>query len=93
MFSRRSSLAVPASFLYELQKTNSWMSRDDFKQWSSQEFVPKVANHLEEKKLPRQALLLRNNAPSFLENEDLKSGNIKAVFLPAKITSLLQPMV
>ena len=68
------------------------MSRHDFKQWSFEEFVSKAENHFEEK-LPRQALLLINNALSYLENEDLKTGNIKAVFLPAKITNLLQPLV
>lgn len=81
--------ALPVS--YTNQK-NSWMSRDIFKQWFFDKFVPKVEKHLEEKKLPRQALLLIDNAPSHPEVEDLKSGNIKAMFLPANVTSLIQPM-
>ncbi|GBL81296.1 Jerky -like [Araneus ventricosus] len=81
--------ALPVS--YTNQK-NSYMNKDIFKQWFFDEFGPKVEKHLEEKELPRQALLLIDNAPSHLEVEDLKSGNIKAMFLPANVTSLIQPM-
>ncbi|GBL73751.1 hypothetical protein AVEN_230730-1 [Araneus ventricosus] len=68
------------------------MNTDIFKQWFFDEFVPKVEKHLEEKKLPRQALLLIDNAPSHPEIEYLKSGNIKAMFLPVNVTSLIQSM-
>ncbi|GBN40854.1 hypothetical protein AVEN_204107-1 [Araneus ventricosus] len=68
------------------------MNTDIFKQRFFDEFALKVEKHLEEKKLPRRALLLIDNAPSHPEVEDLKSGNIKAMFLPVNITSLIQPM-
>ncbi|GBN00452.1 hypothetical protein AVEN_85520-1 [Araneus ventricosus] len=68
------------------------MNTHIFKQWFFDEFVPKVEKHLEEKKLPRQALLLIDIAPSYPEVEDLKSGNIKTIFVPAYVTSLIQPM-
>ncbi|GBM60221.1 Jerky -like [Araneus ventricosus] len=86
------NIAIQALRVSHTNQKNSWMNRVIFKQWFFDEFVPKVEKHLEEKKLSRQALLFIDNALSHPEVEDLKNGNIKAMFLPANVTSLILPM-
>jgi hypothetical protein len=41
--------------------------------------------------LPRKAILV-DNAPSYPEEEELSSGDIRVIVLPPNITSLCQPM-
>lgn len=88
-FKNVSIQTLPVS--YTNQK-KAWMVRDAFKRWFFDEFVPKVEQHLEKKKLPRKALLLIDNAPSHPDVEEICSGDIKALFLPPNVTSLIQPM-
>lgn len=76
---------------YKNQKS-AWMDRDLFKLWFDEEFVPQVQNFLKSKDLPEKALLLLDNAPSHPNEEILQCGEITAMFLPANVTSLIQPM-
>lgn len=68
------------------------MNGDIFRQWFKQEFVPAVEKYLAENNLPRKAILILDNAPCHPANEELQDGDIKALFLPANVTSLCQPM-
>ncbi|KAF2900123.1 hypothetical protein ILUMI_06064 [Ignelater luminosus] len=63
-----------------------------FKSWFFGEFVPSVEKDLKQKKLPVRVLLLLDNALSHPSEEDLVKGDIKAIFLPPNVTSLIQPM-
>lgn len=76
---------------YRNQKC-AWMDCNLFRSWFLDEFVPSVEKHLTEKKLPVRALLLLDNAPSHPSQNDLVKGDIKALFLPPNVTSLIQPL-
>lgn len=68
------------------------MSAEIFEHWFKHNFVPHVKNFLDEKKLPHKALLLIDNAPSHPDESVLSVGEIKAMFFPPNVTSLIQPM-
>lgn len=76
---------------YRHQKS-AWMNSILFKEWFHNQFVPQVEKHLEKNNLPRKAVLLLDNAPSHPDQEELKDGEIKCLFLPPNVTSLCQPM-
>lgn len=71
---------------------SAWMNQQLFKDWFHSEFVPAVKKHLKSQKLPMKAALVLDNAPSHPSEEELKDGDIEAVFLPPNVTALLQPM-
>lgn len=68
------------------------MNCDIFRQWFKNELVPSVEKYLREKDLPKKAILLLDNAPSHPSVEELRDGDIKALFLPPNGTSLCQLM-
>lgn len=82
-----SSLSVS----YRNQKF-SWMDCNLFKSWFIDEFVPSVEKDLNQKKLPIRAVLLLDNAPSHPSEKELVKEDIKVIFLPPNVTSLIQPM-
>ena len=55
-------------------------------------FTPQVAKFLKSRGLPREALLLLDNAPSHPDPSILKDGNIQVLFFPPNVTSIGQPM-
>jgi hypothetical protein len=63
-----------------------------FKKWFHEEFVPGVEKFLKKSGQPRKALLLIDNAPSHASENELRSNNIKVMFLPPNVTALMQPM-
>ncbi|XP_028649015.2 jerky protein homolog-like [Erpetoichthys calabaricus] len=76
---------------YRNQK-KAWLDRALFKKWFDKQFVPKVKAFNKENGLPPRALLLIDNAPSHPEEMQLVCDDIKAIFLPPNVTSILQPM-
>lgn len=78
--------------VYYRNQKSAWMDCNLFKSWFFDEFVPSVEKDLKQKNLPVRALLLLDNAPSHPSEEDLVKGDIKALFLPPNVTSLIQPM-
>ncbi|XP_039290473.1 jerky protein homolog-like [Nilaparvata lugens] len=76
---------------YENQK-NAWMDSSIFKRWFFNEFVPSVKKFSDENNPPHQALLLLDNAPTHPDESVLVSGDIRAIFLPPNVMSLLQPL-
>lgn len=73
---------------------NAWQTRDLFKEWFFEVFVPLVKKNLNEKNLQPKAILLLDNATCHWNEEVLKTndGNIFTVFLPPNTTSLIQPL-
>lgn len=78
--------------VYYRNQKSTWMDCNLFNSWFIDEFVPSVENDLNQKKLPVRAVLLLDNAPSHPSEEELLKGDIKAIFLPPNVTSLIQPM-
>lgn len=75
---------------YRKQK-NAWMNCAIFKEQFNQQFVPSVENFSEENYLPKKAVLLLDNAPSHPSADELRSGEIKCVFLPPNNITLSTP--
>lgn len=88
-FKNLSASAFPVT--YKNQK-NAWMDMDIFREWFFKEFVPSVKMHLTSLGLPNKAVLLMDSAPCHPDNNELISGDIRAMFLPTNCTSLCQPM-
>ncbi|XP_066260443.1 jerky protein homolog-like [Euwallacea similis] len=88
----RSFKNFTCSLDYEHSKT-AWMTTYIFKKWFHHSFVPQVTRFLSNKELPIKALLLLDNAPSHLNEEELKSEDeqIVTMFLPPNVTPLIQP--
>lgn len=78
--------------VYYRNQNKAWMTSFLFSEWFAKQFVPSVKKFNEENGLPPRALLLIDNAPSHPSDMRLVCGDIKAVFLPPNVTSLLQPM-
>lgn len=76
--------------VYYRNQNKAWMTGSLFKEWFEKQFVTAVTRFNDENG-PR-ALLLINNGPSHPSDKQLERGEIKAVFLPPNVTSLLQPM-
>lgn len=72
----------------------SWVTREVFRDWFNECFVPEVRKFLRRRNLPPKALLVLDNAPGHPNQENLKSkdGLIQIMFLPPNCTPLLQPM-
>uniref|UniRef100_A0A8C0JEN1 Uncharacterized protein n=1 Tax=Chelonoidis abingdonii TaxID=106734 RepID=A0A8C0JEN1_CHEAB len=73
---------------------NSWMNKEIFYDWFHHVFVPAVKEHFRKISLPEdsKAILLLNNCRAHSHETELVSVNIFAIFLPASVTSLIQPM-
>ncbi|GBM61898.1 Jerky -like [Araneus ventricosus] len=71
---------------------SAWMKSEIFEKWFHGDFVPHVKQHLAQLNLPPKAVLRIDNVPCHPEEEMLTSGEIRAIFLPANVTSLIQPM-
>lgn len=71
---------------------SAWMSSEIFKEWFFKEFVPSTEKFLKENNLPRKALLLLDNAPTHPDADELRDGDIRAMFLPPNVTAVCQPM-
>ena len=78
--------------VYYRNQKEAWMNSVLFKEWFEKQFVPSVRRFNRENGLPLRALLLIDNAPSHPSEMQLVSGDIKAIFLPPNVTSILQPM-
>lgn len=73
-------------------QNNAWMNESIFKEWFFQQFVPQVEQFLKSKNLPRQAVLILDNATTHPDAQYIRDKEIKAIFLPPNVTSLIQPM-
>lgn len=73
---------------YKSQK-KAWMDSELFEDWFQNEFVPRVREFLLARNLPLKALLIVDNCKA---HKFLKVGEIEITFLPANVTSLIQPL-
>ncbi|XP_052749794.1 jerky protein homolog-like [Galleria mellonella] len=73
---------------------SAWMTKDLFKKWFDECFVPEVRKWLKDHNFPQKALLLLDNAPGHPSEEELTTEDkcITAMFLPPNCTALIQPM-
>ena len=72
----------------------SWVNAEIFFSQFHKNFMPHVISKLTEMQLEPKALLLLDNCSAHPEADELTSieGMIKAIFLPANITSLIQSL-
>lgn len=78
--------------VYYRSQKSAWMSSDLFSEWFESEFVPKVKRHLKSINLPIKAILVLDNAPTHPDKVTCDTADIKIIFLPPNVTSLIQPM-
>lgn len=73
---------------------NAWMTRNLFKAWFFEQFVPQVQKFLEDSGLPIRAVLVLDNCSAHYSSEELKTddGAIWTKFLPPNTTAVIQPM-
>ena len=78
---------------YSGQK-NAWMDSGIFLDWFQHTFVPEVRKELTKLGVEPKAVLVLDNCSAHPDSELLVSsdGKIRAKFLPANVTSLIQPM-
>lgn len=79
--------------IYDAQKS-AWMNSELFKDWFFKHFVPAVKAHFAKIGLPEDSkcVLLLDNCRAHPPAHELVSGNIFVAYLPANVTSLIQPM-
>lgn len=74
-------------------QNKAWMNSNLFKEWFETQFVPSVTRFNKDSTgLPNKALLFIDNAASHPSDAVLVKDDIKAIFLPPNVTSILQPM-
>ncbi|XP_029048965.1 jerky protein homolog-like [Osmia bicornis bicornis] len=71
---------------------NAVMNAAIFETWFKDNFVPNVSNFLRSKGLSEKAILLFDDTKLHSSTNPLIIDGIKAVFLPANVTSLVQPL-
>jgi hypothetical protein len=73
---------------------NAWMTSKLFHEWFHQHFVPYVQKSLEALGEKCRSVLLLDNCSAHPQESELvtEDGEIFAYFLPANVTSLIQPM-
>lgn len=88
-FKTISKHALPVKYF---NQKSAWMTSEIFKEWFFKEFVPSTEKFLKDNNLPRKAVLLLDNAPTHPDPDELRDGDIKAMFLPPNVTAICQPM-
>jgi hypothetical protein len=87
--------------VYYRAQMSAWMDATLFTEWFHEEFLTAVSRHLNSRNLLEKVLLVPDNAPSHPNESELKGGKkikkkegkkYKSRFLPANVTSLIQPM-
>ena len=78
--------------VYYKNQKSAWMDADLFKKCFFDEFVYNMETFLRSQNLPKKAILLLDNAPSHPNDDELVSGDIKTIYLPPNVTSLIQPL-
>ncbi|XP_049710212.1 jerky protein homolog [Elephas maximus indicus] len=73
---------------------HAWMDQEIFSDWFHHVFVPSVKEHFRTVGLPEdgKAILLLDNSRAHPPEAALVSDNIFTIFLPAGVSSLIQPM-
>ncbi|XP_029980169.1 tigger transposable element-derived protein 1-like [Sphaeramia orbicularis] len=70
----------------------AWVTLAIFEDWFTNHFVPAVERYCAAKGIPFKVLLLLDNAPGHPPTLGDFHPNVKVVYLPPNMTSLLQPM-
>ena len=68
------------------------MTKVIFQSWFENDYIPSVQEHLRKLNLPLKEILFLDNASVHCDELTSKDGIIKAIFLPANTTAILQPM-
>lgn len=76
------------------EQKNAWMTKDIFKMWFYECFVPEVRNWLKNHNLPEKALLVLDNTPGHPSEIDLTTSDkcFTAMFFPSNCSAVIEPM-
>lgn len=91
-FERQPKSSLPVCY-YHSKK--AWMTRELFRNWFYDEFVPAVRMFSEENNLAPTALLILDNCTAHYDGSNTlctEDGLIQVLYLPPNVTSLCQPM-
>ena len=78
--------------IYKSQR-NAWVNSENFAEWFKKDFVPAVKCHQHAQNIhSHKALLRMDNCSAHPEELKTRDGSGTCMFLPLKITSLIQPM-
>lgn len=80
--------------VYYRASKNAWMTRELFKNWFFEQFVPLVTDFLKGLSHPVKAVLVLDNCSAHYSTEELRTddGAIFCKFLPPNTTAVIQPM-
>lgn len=70
----------------------AWMTAATMNEWFDDMFVPSVRDFCEKKNIDFKCILLLDNAPGHAKLLADRHPSVKVVFLPARTTSLIQPL-
>lgn len=73
-------------------ESNAWMSESIFKEGFFQQYISEVEHFLKTKSLPRKTVLVLDNVLTHPDRQYLKGKDIKVIFLPPNVTSMIQQM-
>nr|XP_023648729.1 tigger transposable element-derived protein 1-like isoform X2 [Paramormyrops kingsleyae] len=72
--------------------SNAWITVPVFEDWFVSCFIPEVEKYCKENDVPFKIMLILDNAPGHPADLDDFHPNVKVVYLPPNIASLIQPM-
>ncbi|XP_070600016.1 tigger transposable element-derived protein 1-like [Erythrolamprus reginae] len=78
-------------FYYQFE-CDTWMTPILFQDWFTNCFIPQVKAYCGKKRIPFKILLLLDNVPGYALDLDSIHPDVKVVYLPQIVTTLLQPM-
>ncbi|KAM3845052.1 tigger transposable element-derived protein 1-like [Vipera latastei] len=81
--------ALPVYYRFD---SETWMTYTLFEDWFMNCFIPQVKEYCGQKGIPFKILLLLDKAPGYPLHLDSLHSDVKVVYLPQSITTLLQPM-
>lgn len=83
--------SLPENIFYT-NSQNAWQTRELFKKYLVEVFIPSVKLYSEQQGISPKAILVLDNATSHSEFDDLGTTDIRVLFLPPNSTAIAQPM-
>ncbi|XP_070600022.1 tigger transposable element-derived protein 1-like [Erythrolamprus reginae] len=89
MIPKRNKDTLPVYYRFEC---DTWMTHIFFEDWFMNCFIPQVKEYCGQKGIPFKILLLLDKVPGYALDLDSIHPDVKVVYLPQIVTTLLQPM-
>ncbi|XP_070600017.1 tigger transposable element-derived protein 1-like [Erythrolamprus reginae] len=89
MILKRNKDTLPVYYRFGCE---TWMTDIFFKDWFTNCFIPQVKEYCGQKGIPFKILLLLDKVPGHVLDLDSIHPDVKVVYLPQTVTTILQPM-